>query len=43
MMGESDIESVGWDLSIPLKLFLVLAGNGSLQRRSTMNSVHVQS
>ena len=27
---ERDIEGVGWDMSIPLKLFLVLGGNGSL-------------
>ena len=27
---ERDIEVVGWDMSIPLKLFLVLGGNGSL-------------
>jgi len=27
---ERDIEGVGWDISIPLKLFLVLDGNGSL-------------
>ena len=27
---ERDIQGVGWDMSIPLKLFLVLGGNGSL-------------
>ena len=27
---ERDIEGVGWDMSIPLKLFLGLDGNGSL-------------
>ena len=27
---ERDIRGVGWDMSIPLKLFLVLSGNGSL-------------
>ena len=27
---ERDIEGVGWDMSIPLKLFLVLDGNGNL-------------
>ena len=27
---ERDIEGVGWDMSIPLKLFLALGGNGSL-------------
>ena len=27
---ERDIQGVGWDMSIPLKLFLVLSGNGSL-------------
>ena len=27
---ERDIEGVGWDMSIPLNLFLVLGGNGSL-------------
>ena len=27
---ERDIEGVGWDMSIPLKLFLVLGGNGNL-------------
>ena len=27
---ERDIEGVGWDMSIPLKLFLVLGGDGSL-------------
>ena len=26
---ERDIEGVGWDMSIPLKLFLVLDGNGN--------------
>ena len=26
---ERDIEGVGWDMSIPLKLFLGLDGNGS--------------
>ena len=29
---ERDIEGVGWDMSIPLKLFLVLDGNGNLFR-----------
>ena len=27
---ERDIQGVGWDMSIPLKLFLVLGGNGRL-------------
>lgn len=27
---ERDIEGVGWDMSIPLKLFVVLDGNGIL-------------
>ena len=27
---ERDIQGVGWDMSIPLKLFLALGGNGSL-------------
>ena len=27
---ERDIQGVGWDMSIPLKLFLVFGGNGSL-------------
>ena len=27
---ERDFKHVGWDMSIPLKLFLVLDGNGSL-------------
>ena len=27
---ERDIEGVGWDMSIPLKLYLALGGNGSL-------------
>ena len=27
---ERDIEGVGWDMSIPLKLFLGLDGKGSL-------------
>ena len=27
---ERDIQGVGWDMSIPLRLFLVLGGNGSL-------------
>ena len=27
---ERDIEGVGWDMSIPLKLFLGLDGNGTL-------------
>ena len=27
---ERDIQGVGWDMSIPLKLVLVLGGNGSL-------------
>ena len=27
---ERDIQGVGWDMSIPLKSFLVLSGNGSL-------------
>ena len=27
---ERDIRGVGWDMLIPLKLFLVLSGNGSL-------------
>ena len=27
---ERGIQGVGWDMSIPLKLFLVLGGNGSL-------------
>ena len=27
---ERDIQGDGWDMSIPLKLFLVLGGNGSL-------------
>ena len=27
---ERDIDGVGWDMSGPLKLFLVLGGNGSL-------------
>ena len=27
---ERDIEGVGWDMSISLKLFLVLDGNGNM-------------
>ena len=27
---ERDIKGVGWDMSIPLKLFLVLDGNGNM-------------
>ena len=27
---ERDIQGVGWDMSIPLKLFVALGGNGSL-------------
>ena len=27
---ERDNQGVGWDMSIPLKLFLALGGNGSL-------------
>ena len=27
---ERDIKGVGWDMSIPLKLFLVLEGNGNM-------------
>ena len=29
MGTERDMQGVGWDMSIPLKLFLVLGGNGS--------------
>ena len=32
---ERDIQGVGWDMSIPLKLFLVLGGNGSLFRQTS--------
>ena len=27
---ERDIKGVGWDMSIPVKLFLVLDGNGNM-------------
>ena len=27
---DRDIKGVGWDMSIPLKLFLVLDGNGNM-------------
>ena len=32
---ERYIQGVGWDMSIPLKLFLVLGGNGSLSPQTS--------
>ena len=35
---ERDIEGVGWDMSIPLKLFLVLDGNRNLFSETSARS-----